>query len=118
MAVIKGVINGLMSSKIITNYLELMDEMAGCFQTNVSKSMIGELVQLTLDRSSGDWRVLTYSVDGNGSTEYAYSLGCYAYVMVPYDETTVDYARDLWPSPGRLRRDLTQEELQENAPKH
>ncbi len=54
MAVIKGVINGLMSSKIITNYSELMNEMSGCFQTNASLSMVGDLVQLTLDRSRGD----------------------------------------------------------------
>ena len=93
MAVIKGVVDGLRSSKILTNYAELMDEMAGCLQTNASKKMIGDLVQLTLDRKR-DWVVLTYSVDGSGATEYAYSLGAYAYVMVPYPQT-LQYAQEL-----------------------
>ena len=114
MAVIKGVINGLMSSKIITNYAELLDEMEGCFQTNASKSMIGDLVQLTLDRSRGDWKVITYSVDGVGQTDYAYSLGAYAYCMVP-NTKTVEYARQL-VSDVLNGTPLTQEELQENAP--
>ena len=116
MAVIKGVINGLMSSKIITNYSELLDEMAGCLQTNASRSMIGDLVQLTLDRKKGDWKVLTYSVDGYGATEYAWSLGAYAYVMVPYANNR-DYAREL-VTQVLANEVLTQEELQTNAPKN
>ena len=116
MAVIKGIINGLMSSKIITNYSELLDEMAGCLQTNASRSMIGDLVQLTLDRKKGDWKVLTYSVDGYGATEYAWSLGAYAYVMVPYANNR-DYAREL-VTQVLANEVLTQEELQTNAPKN
>ena len=115
MAVIKGVIDSAMSSKIITNYSELMDEMSGCFQTNASKAMVGRLVQLTMDRSKGDWKVLTYSVDGWGNTDFAYSLGCYAYVMVPYPET-VDYARNLALAVASGET-MTQEQLQKNAPK-
>lgn len=114
MAVIKGVINGFMSSKAITNYAELLDEMKGCFQTNASKAMIGDLVQLTLDKSSGDWKVLTYSVDGVGRTDYTYSAGAYAYVMIPYPET-LDYARELVMAVVSGET-MTQEELQENAP--
>lgn len=116
MAVIKGVINGLMSSKIITNYGELLDEMSGCLQTNASRSMIGDLVQLTLDRKKGDWKVLTYSVDGYGSTEYAWSLGAYAYVMVPY-ANNLDYAQEL-AMKVLTGEKITQEELQANAPKN
>lgn len=114
MAVIKGVINGLMSSKLLTNYSALMDQLADCFQTNASKALIGQLVQLTLDRSGGDWLVLTYSVDGWGNLDYAYSLGAYAYVMVPYPET-VEYARSLAVAVASGETP-SQEELQENAP--
>ena len=115
MAVIKGVINGLMSSKVIANYAELLDEMEGCLQTNASKTMIGDLVQLTLDRSRGDWKVLTYSVDGSGTTDYAYSLGAYAYCMVPFPQT-LDYAQELVKTVV-AGDSLTQDELQKNAPK-
>ena len=116
MAVIKGVINGLMSSKIITNYAELLDEMSGCLQTNASRAMIGDLVQLTLDRSKGDWVVLTYSVDGFGATDSAWSLGAYAYVMVPF-ENNLDYAREL-VTDVISGEPLTQEQVQANAPKN
>lgn len=116
MAVIKGIIKGLASSKLLTNYSEIMDEMAGCFQTNAPKELIGKLVQLTLDRSRGDWKVLTYSVNGWGNTDYAFALGCYAYVMVPYPDT-IDYARGLVISVASDEV-LTQEQVNENAPKH
>ena len=116
MAVIKGIINSLRSSKILTNYTELMDQMSGCFQTNASKSMIGELVQLTMDPNKPDWNVLTYSVDGWGESNYTYTLGCYAYTMVP-DPVTVEYARSLAISvaSGEI---LTQDQIRENAPVH
>ena len=114
MAVIKGVINGLMSSKIITNYAQLMKDMEGCFQTNASMTMVGDMVQLTLDRSKGDWKVLTYNVDGNGRTDYAYSLGAYAYCMIP-NMKTVEYAQSL-ASAVIAGESMTQEQLQKNAP--
>lgn len=116
MAVIKAVINGLMSSKILTNYSELLDEMAGCLQTNASRAMIGDLVQLTLDRKNGDWKVLTYSVDGYGATEYAWSLGAYAYVMVPY-ASNQEYARELAEQVITGEK-LTQDDVLSKAPKN
>ncbi len=115
MAVIKGVINGLSTSRILTNYGELMDQMAGCFQTNASRKMVGELVQLTLDRSKGDWNVITYSVDGWGNTDYTPAQGAHAYVMVPFPETR-DYALELVDA-VIAGETLTQEQVQENAPK-
>jgi LCP family protein required for cell wall assembly len=94
MAVIKGVIKGLASSKLLTNYAEIMDELSDSFQTNAPKALVGELVRMTLDTASGKWKVLTYSVNGYDRTDYAYSLGCNAYVMAPNTDT-VDYARKL-----------------------
>lgn len=94
MAVIKGVIKGLASYKMLTNYSEIMDELSDSFQTNASKALVGELVRMTLDTESGKWRVLTYSVNGYDRTDYSYALGCNAYVMAP-EPSTVDYARKL-----------------------
>ena len=116
MAVIKGVIKGLLSSKLLTNYAEIMESLSGSFQTNASKAMIGELVRITMDRNKGDWTVLTYSANGWGNTDYAYSLGAYAYVMVPYEDT-VDYARSLAIAVASGET-LTQAEIYANAPKH
>ncbi|MBR5095243.1 MAG: LCP family protein [Oscillospiraceae bacterium] len=115
MAVIKGVIKGLISSKLITNYAEIMEELSDSFQTNAPKALIGELVRLTMDRSKGDWNVLTYSANGVGTTDYAYSLGAYAYVMIP-DEDTIDYARSLVIAVASGET-MTQAEVYANAPK-
>ncbi len=118
MQVIKGVIKNLASSKLITNYADIMVQLGESFQTNLSKQQIGELVQLTLDRSKGDWKVLTYWVNGDGRYGYGecFSLGCKAYVMYPYDDT-VDYAVQLAIAiaSGETR---TQDEIYANAPKH
>ena len=114
MAVIKGVINELKSSKIILNYVDLMQEMQDCFQTNASLTMVGDLVQLTLDPSLDDWKVLTYNVDGNGKTDYAYSQGSYAYCMHP-NMKTVEYAQSL-VEVVLAGGSMTQEELLKNAP--
>ncbi len=94
MAVIKGVIKGLASFKMLSNYSEIMDELADSFQTNAPKVLVGELVRMTLDTESGKWKVLTYSVNGYDRTDYSYSLGCNAYVMAP-EIKTVEYARKL-----------------------
>ena len=94
MAVIKGVIKGLASFKMLTNYGEIMDELADSFQTNASKEVVGELVRMTLDLESGKWKVLTFSVNGYDRTDYSYALGCNAYVMAP-EIKTVEYARKL-----------------------
>ena len=116
MYVIRGVINGLMSSNALANYSDLMAKLSNSFQTDMPKEMIGELVQLTLDRSNGDWKVLTYSVDGAGRTDMCFSLGCKAYVMVPYPDT-LEYARQLVIS-VISGESMTQDELNAGAPKH
>ncbi len=58
---------------------------------------------------------MTYSADGWGDNDYAFSQGSYAYVMVPYPET-IAYAQELAQAvlEGQV---LTQENVQNNAPK-
>ena len=94
MAVIKGVIKGLASFKMLTSYSEIMDQLAECFLTNAPKKLVGELVRLTLDTSKGKWKVLTYSVDGYDRMDRSYALGFTVYVMWPATNT-VEYARSL-----------------------
>ncbi len=93
MQVIKAVFSKLMSSQMLANYSDIMDELSNCFQTNMSKSQIGQFVQEQLD-SGKEWKVLTFSVNGGDSEGYCYSLGGNAYVMVPFQED-LDFANKL-----------------------
>ncbi|MEG0094198.1 MAG: LCP family protein [Erysipelotrichaceae bacterium] len=91
MRVITGIINKAISSKIITNYSSIMSAVAGSFETSMSSGDVNRLVQMQLDDMAG-WNITQISVDGTGGTDFAYSLGDYAYVMYP-TQATVDNAK-------------------------
>ncbi|MCR4608600.1 MAG: LCP family protein [Eubacterium sp.] len=115
MAVIKAVLNKLMSSELLKNYSDLMSQMKDCFQTNMTKDELGKLVQEQID-DGGNWNIVQYSVTGGDSMDYCYSVGGDAYVMVPYQDT-VDYATEL------IKRVLNDEEISQStidngAPQH
>ena len=115
MAVIKAVLNKLMSSELLKNYSDLMSQMKDCFQTNMTKDELGKLVQEQID-DGGKWNIVQYSVTGGDAMDYCYSVGGDAYVMVPYQDT-VDYATDL------IKRVLNDEEISQStidngAPQH
>ncbi|MCR5148203.1 MAG: LCP family protein [Eubacterium sp.] len=115
MAVIKAVMNKLLSSELLNNFSELMSEMKDCFQTNMEKAELGKLIQGQID--SGDsWNIVQYSVNGYDEMNYCYSLGDNAYVMPPYYDT-VEYASELI---NKVLNDetLTQEQIDSNAPEH
>ncbi|HCA22472.1 MAG TPA: hypothetical protein DEO87_08860 [Lachnospiraceae bacterium] len=115
MAVIKAVLNKLMSSELLKNYSDLMSQMKDCFQTNMTKDELGKLVQEQID-DGGKWNIVQYSVTGGDAMDYCYSVGGDAYVMVPYQDT-VDYATEL------IKRVLNDEEISQStidngAPQH
>ena len=90
MAVIKAVIDKAMSPAILSSYTDLMESVAGNFETSMPYDMIAELVRDQLDRG-GSWNVVSCSVDGYGDTRRPYSMSQNAYVMIP-DQATVDAA--------------------------
>jgi LCP family protein required for cell wall assembly len=93
MAVIQCVVNKAMSTEILKNYLSVLTELKGSFETNVSYNLIADLVKKQLNEG-GSWQVLSYSVDGTGATKKPYSMSQNAYVMVP-DTATVEKATSL-----------------------
>ena len=93
MAVIKAVINKVVSPAILVNYKTTLDSLAGAFETSVPYSQITKLIQNQLNEGT-QWNIVTYSVDGKGATLKPYSLSSRAYVMIP-DQTTVDHAKKL-----------------------
>ena len=91
MQVIKAVINKAVSPALLTNYTAIMDSVAGSFETSMPYDKIAELVRKQLDEG-GSWNVVSCSANGYGDYQIPYSLGLYAYVMVP-DQATVDAAK-------------------------
>ncbi len=115
MAVIKGVIAGLASKELLANYSSVMAEMAGTFQTNMTQDEIGALCKEQISSNKG-WNVVSYSVDGSGTTAMSAAMGVNAYMMVPFDDT-VEYAKELMDKICK-GYSLVQTEVNDNAPKH
>lgn len=89
MAVIEAVMKKAMSPAILSGYTELMESVAGNFETSMPYDLIAELVRDQLEKG-GSWNIVSTSVTGSDSSGYTYSAGN-AYVMVP-DQETVDAA--------------------------
>ena len=89
MEVIRAVIDKAMSPAILSGYADLMESVAGNFETSMPYDLIAELVRDQLE-NGGSWNVVTTSVTGSDSSGYTYSAGN-AYVMIP-DQATVDAA--------------------------
>ena len=93
MAVIKAVIEKMMSSALLKNYSEVLDAVSDSFETSIPMELVGQLVSMQL-KDGGQWNIVTYSVDGTGDSQIPYSMSQYAYVMWP-DYDTVDQAKAL-----------------------
>ena len=79
-----------MSPAILTGYVDIMDSVAGSFETSMPYDKIAEIVRDQLDKG-GSWNIVSCSVDGTGDSQIPYSMSTTAYVMVP-DQATVDAA--------------------------
>ena len=94
MQVIKKVAEKLLSVELLKNYSSIMETVQDSFETTVPYSTISSIVRNQL-KKGGEWNIVSYSVDGYGSTEAPYSLGgAYASVMIPNKET-VETAKEL-----------------------
>lgn len=86
--VLMAIVKKATSPSVIGNYPALMDALSGAFQTDLSQDEIQSLIQFQL-KEMPDWQFLTYSLDGQGSTEFCAELGNNASVMIPDNETVV-----------------------------
>ena len=94
MAVIKGVINKMLSPKLLTNYTQILDAVSGAMEMTVPLDLIGDLVSQQLT-DGGSWNVVSYSVEGYGQYKSSPGAGgAEAYMMIPKEET-VEKAKQL-----------------------
>lgn len=94
MAVIKAVIDKAMSPKLLTNYTQILDAVAGSMEMTVPMDVIGDLVSQQL-ADGGSWNVVSYSVTGTGIYESSPAAsGQQVYMMNPNQES-VERAKQL-----------------------
>lgn len=92
MEVIKAVLNKCTSASVLYNYADVMNNMSGCFSTDMSKDKIASLVRMQLG-DMAQWSISSMSVGGSGAYKTTYSIpGKSVYVMVP-DEGSVQNAK-------------------------
>lgn len=93
MEVIKAVLNKCTSASVLYNYADVMNNMSGCFSTDMSKDKIASLVRMQLG-DMAQWSITSMSVSGSGAHKTTYSIpGKSVYVMVP-DEASVNNAKN------------------------
>ena len=63
--VIQGMLNKLISPAIIPNYMDILDSVAGSFETNMSSKEITDLLKEQL-KTMKPWDIQSYSLTGNG----------------------------------------------------
>lgn len=89
MEVIKGVINRCVSPDILYNYANIMNQMSGCFITDMPDDKIAALIRMQLS-DMATWNVSSTSVSGTGDYRTTYSIpNKKLYVMIP-DEASVE----------------------------
>ncbi len=83
--VMKGIIDKLTSSEVITKFNSLLDGISGQFLTNISSNSIYALAQKQLDEGI-EWNIVNYHVGGETGMEVcASATGQYLSVVYPYD---------------------------------
>lgn len=83
--VMKGIIDKLTSSEVITKFNSLLDGINGQFLTNISSNSIYALAQKQLDEGI-EWNIVNYHVGGETGMEVcASATGQYLSVVYPYD---------------------------------
>ena len=67
-AVLKAMINKMISPAIITNYSVILDSFSGCFETNMSSKEITSLLRMQLTEMKS-WDIQSTQVNGTGSMQ-------------------------------------------------
>ncbi len=89
MAVITGVIKKAASSKLLTNYTEILESISGSFETSLTAEDISALVKMK-DNDMASWNVKNYSADGYGAMEYTYTSPNSKRSVIVLDMNTVN----------------------------
>jgi len=82
------------SSKLLTNYTEIINSINGSFQTSLTSDEISSLIKMQINDMSS-WNIQTFSVDGSGSMEYTYTSPKGKRSVIILNEETIAKAKVL-----------------------
>lgn len=94
MLMIEAMMNKILSSAILTNYMDLMDSVSTCFITDMPRDKINDLVKMQLN-DGAKWTILSNSVMGYGNMRSTYSGGSEPLSVVDPDQGDVELASKL-----------------------
>ncbi|MBE6989632.1 MAG: LytR family transcriptional regulator [Ruminococcaceae bacterium] len=94
MAVIKGIVNKIISPSILSNYQSLLKAVSGSMLTNISYDEVTALVQAQ-QRDMRGWHVTSYAVSGTPASDYCYSYSGIPLYVTRQDPSSVETAREL-----------------------
>lgn len=93
--VVTAMLQKAMSPAIIKNYTNVLDSIAGAFETNMTSQEITDLIKMQLnDMSSWDIQQVQLTGHGQTMTGGAYMPNNKLYYMIP-DQSSVDYCSSL-----------------------
>ena len=72
MEIIKGIINKLSSTSLLSNYQSLINGFSSCTQTDMTLSQLVSLATMQLG-DGAKWSITSYSTSGDSSYQYCYS---------------------------------------------
>lgn len=94
MEVIKAVIQKVASSSMLANYMDVMNAVAGSFETNMPQETIADLVKKQLGDMTS-WNITSYTAQGSVSSAETFSApGEMLSVVIP-NESSVEEAKHM-----------------------
>ena len=94
MEVIRAVIQKAASSSLLTNYMSVMNAVAGSFETNMSQEEISDLVKMQLS-DMASWDITSCTAEGQVSSAETYSMPGQTLSVVIPDESSVKEAKNM-----------------------
>ena len=88
-ALLTAVIRKSMTPAILTGYLGILNGLENNLETSISSEKLSALVRFQLSHG-GDWNIVSVAASGTVSTEYCYSLGTSASVVIPNEASVVE----------------------------
>ena len=101
------------SSTILKNYSEILDTLAGTFETDLSSDQMSDLVKVALG-SLNDWDIKSYSAWGGSGKGKVASMGSQEVYFIWPNNRSVAFATELFDM--ILNNEMITDEILEDAP--
>ena len=102
------------SSTILMNYSEILDTLAGTFETDLTSEQMSDLIKVALG-SLNDWDIKSYSAWGGSGKGTVASMGSQEVYFIWPNERSVAFAKELFDM--ILNNEIITDEVLENAPR-